>query len=129
MIAAIVVPAGVRSIARMRACLVSGRVTVFEDEGADRERGWDLLVVRAAGRVEALALDFDLDFVMGSSEVMRRHPPHHLSPARAKPRQGKTPKRAFAASKSPQQRSDQTDKPVESDFKPLLMKARPGAGI
>ena len=52
---------------------------------------------RAAERVEAL--DFDLDFVMGSSEVMRRHPPHHLSPARAKPRQGKTQKRAFATSK------------------------------
>src|SRR5713226_9249818 len=91
MIAAIVAPAGVRSIARMRACLVSGRVTVFEDEGADRERGLDLLVVRAAERVEAL--DFGLDLVMGSSEVMRRHPPHHLSPARAKPRQGKIPKR------------------------------------
>src|SRR4051794_32713159 len=106
MIAAIVAPAGVRSIARMRACLVSGRVTVFEGEGADRERGSDLLVVRAAERVEVLDLDFDLDFVMGSSEVMRRHPPHHLSPARAKPRQGKTPKRVFAASKSPQQRSD-----------------------
>jgi len=99
MIAAIVAPAGVRSIARMRACLVSGRVEVFGDECADRERGLDLLVVRAALRVEAL--DLDLDFVMGSSEVMRRHPPHHLSPARAKPRQGKTPKRAFATSKSP----------------------------
>jgi hypothetical protein len=83
----------------MRACLVSGRVEVFEDACADRERGLDLLVVRAAERVEAL--DFDLDFVMGSSEVMRRHPPHHLSPARAKSRQGKTSKRAFAASKSP----------------------------
>ena len=80
----------------MRACLVSGRVEVFGVEGADRERGLDLLVVRAAERVEAL--DFDLDLVMGSSEVMRRHPPHHLSPARAKPRQGKTPKRAFATS-------------------------------
>ena len=78
----------------MRACLVSGRVEVFGDECADRERGLDLLLVRAAERVEAL--DFDLDLVMGSSEVMRRHPPHHLSPARAKPRQGKTPKRAFA---------------------------------
>src|SRR5258706_5887130 len=97
MIAAIVAPAGVRSIARMRACLVSGRVEVFGVESANRERGWDLLVVRAAERVEAL--DFDLDFVMGSSEVMRRHPPHHLSPARAKPRQGKTQKRAFATSK------------------------------
>jgi hypothetical protein len=79
--------------------LVSGRFEVFEDACADRERGLDLLVVRAAERVEAL--DFDLDFVMGSSEVMRRHPPHHLSPARAKPRQGKTSKRAFAASKPP----------------------------
>jgi hypothetical protein len=45
-----------------------------------------LLVVRAAERVEAL--DLDLDFVMRSSEVIRRHPSHHLSPARAKPRQG-----------------------------------------
>src|SRR5258708_7643396 len=90
MIAAIVAPVGVRSIARMRACLVSGRVEVFGDECADRERGLELLLVRAAERVEAL--DFDLDFVIGSSEVMRRHPPHHLSPARAKARQGKTEK-------------------------------------
>jgi hypothetical protein len=79
--------------------LVSGRVELFGDECADRERGLDLLVVRAAERVEAL--DLDLDFVMASSEVMRRHPPHHLSPARTKPRQGKTPKRPFATSKSP----------------------------
>jgi hypothetical protein len=83
----------------MRACLVSGRVEVFGDEPADREWGLGLLVVRAAERGEA-ALDFDLDFVMGSSEVMRRHPPHHLSPAWAKTRQGKTEKRAFATSKS-----------------------------
>jgi hypothetical protein len=83
----------------MRACLVSGRVEVFGDECADRARGLDLLVVRAAERVEAL--DFDLDFVMRSSEVMRRHPPHHLSPAWAKTRQGKTPKHAFATLKSP----------------------------
>src|SRR5713101_2027661 len=96
MIAAIVAPAGVRSIARMRACLVSGRVEGFGDECTDRERGLDLLLVRLPDRVVALA--FDLDLVMGSSEVMRRHPPHHLSPARAKPRQGKTPKRAFATS-------------------------------
>jgi hypothetical protein len=75
----------------MRACLVSGRVEIFGDECADRERGLDLLVVRAAERVEALDLDFELDFVMGSSEVMRRHPPHHLSPARAKPPAGQDP--------------------------------------
>src|SRR5258707_11361026 len=96
MIAAIVAPAGVRSIARMRACLVSGRVEVFGDECADLERGLGLLVFRVPERVVALA--FDLDLVMESSEVMRRHPPHHLSPAQAKPRQGKTPKRAFATS-------------------------------
>jgi len=72
-----------------------------------------LLVFRVPERVVALA--FDLDLVMESSEVMRRHPPHHLSPAQAKPRQGKTPKRAFAASKSPYQRSDQTRKPVKSE--------------
>jgi hypothetical protein len=63
MIAATVAPAGARNIARMRACLVSGRVEVF-DESADRERGLDLLVVREAERVEALDLDFGLDFVM-----------------------------------------------------------------
>src|ERR1700730_12871739 len=85
-IAAIVAPAGVRSIAMMRACLVSGWVAGFADEGTDRVRDLGLLV---AERVEALDLDLDLDFVMGSSEVMRRRPPHHLSPARAKPRQGK----------------------------------------
>src|SRR6266481_4092379 len=113
--AAIVAPAGVRSIARMRACLVSARVEVFGDECADRERGLDLLVVRAAERGAALDLDFDLDFVMGSSEVMRRHPPHHLSPARGKTPAGQDPKRAFALQRSPQQRSDQTYKPVKSE--------------
>jgi len=106
--------------------LVSGRVEVFGDECADRERGLDLLVVRAAVRVDALDFDFDLDFVMGSSEVMRRRPPHHLSPARAKPRQGKTPKRAFAHFKSPQQRSDQTGKPVKSEQDNCSFGSNPG---
>src|SRR5260370_31025074 len=63
MIAATVAPSGVRSIARMRACLVLG-VEVFGDECADRERGLDFLVVRAAVRVEAWDLDFDLDLVI-----------------------------------------------------------------
>src|ERR1700737_3639323 len=58
----------------------------------------DLLVVRVAERVEALDLDLDLEFVMGSSEGMRRHPPHHLSPARAKTPAGQDQKRAFATS-------------------------------
>jgi hypothetical protein len=83
----------------MRVCLVSGRAEVLGDERADRERGLDLPVVRGAERVEALDLDFDFDFdfIMGSSEVMRRHPPHHLSPARANTRRGEILKRASAA--------------------------------
>jgi hypothetical protein len=74
----------------MRACLVAGRVVVFEDEGADRVRDLDLLVFREAERVAALG--FDLGLVMGSSEVLRRHPPHHLSPARANHPAGHDPK-------------------------------------
>src|SRR5258706_6206067 len=67
MIAAIVTPAGVRSIARMRACLVSGRVAIFGDECADPVPRFDLLVVPAAERLEALDFDFDLDLVIGFS--------------------------------------------------------------
>src|SRR3954454_24619363 len=90
--AAIVVPAGERSIARMRACLVSAPVLASDDERSDRERG---LVLRLLGVLEGVGLlDFDLDLVMGSSEVLRRHPPHHLSPARAKPRRGARPRSA-----------------------------------
>jgi hypothetical protein len=74
MIAAIVAQAGVRSIARMRACLVSGRVEAFGDECADRERGLDLLVVRAAERVEILDFDFDLDFVGSPLGLSTRRP-------------------------------------------------------
>ena len=99
----------------MRACLVSGRVEVSGDKSADRERGLDLLLVRGPGRVEALDLDFDLDLVMGSSEVMRRHPPHHLGPAGGKTPAGQDLEATFATSKSPQQRSDQTGKPVKSE--------------
>jgi hypothetical protein len=63
----IVVPAGIRSIARMRACLVSGRAATFDDEGADRIRDLRLLNFWVADRVVTLV--FDLDLVMGSSEV------------------------------------------------------------
>jgi hypothetical protein len=58
MIAAIVVPAGVRSIAMMRACLVSGRVAAFEDEGDSRVRDLDLLEDREVERATALRLRF-----------------------------------------------------------------------
>jgi hypothetical protein len=78
-----------------------GSVEIFGDGCADCERGLDLLVVRAAARVEALDLDLDLDFVMGSSEVMRRHPPHHLSPARGKTPAGQDPEARIRHFKSP----------------------------
>ena len=67
MIAAIVVPVGVRSIAMIRACLVSGRIAVFEDVGASRVRDLDLLLDREVER--AAAFGFDLGLVMGSSKV------------------------------------------------------------
>jgi hypothetical protein len=97
----------------MRACLVSARVVVFGNECADRERGLDLLVVRAVERLEAF--DLDLDFVMESSEVMRRHPPHHLSPRPGKTPAGPDPEARLSRPKSPQQRSNQARKPVISE--------------
>jgi len=108
MIAAIVAPAGVRSIARMRACLVSGRVEVFGDERADRERGLDLLVTRAAERVEALDFDFDLDLVMGSSEVIATP-----SAALPQPRPGKTPGRARPRSAHSPTSSHHSNAPIK----------------
>src|SRR6266403_966194 len=89
MIAAIVVPAGIRSIARMRACLVSGRITVFEDEGASRVRDLDLLVDREVER--AAAFSFDLGLVMGSSEVRATPSAAPPQPRRATTRQGAIP--------------------------------------
>src|SRR5450631_897480 len=67
MMAAIVAPAGPRNIAMMRACFVSGRTAGFDGEGADRARDLRLLIFRAVERVATLV--FDLDLVMGSSEV------------------------------------------------------------
>jgi hypothetical protein len=52
--------AGARSIAMMRACLVSGRAAVLGGNATGRARDLDLLVFRAAGRVAALGLDFGL---------------------------------------------------------------------
>ncbi len=62
----------------------------FDDAGADRVRDLFFLAFGAADRVAAL--DFDLGLVMGSLRFARRHPPHHLSPARQNSLQGKTPK-------------------------------------
>ena len=114
MIAAIVAPAGVRSIAMMRACLVAGRAADFDDAGVGRLRDLGLLDFGEAERVTALAVDLGL--VMGSSEV-------HATPSAAPPqprpgqnsRQGKTPKPASAVPSRQQQRSDQGRKPVISE--------------
>src|SRR5467141_2728147 len=46
---------------------------------------------------------------------VRRHPPHHLSPAEQTTRQGVIPWGASAAPQPPQQRSDQGRKPVISE--------------
>jgi hypothetical protein len=41
--------------------------------------------------LRAADLDFSLGLGMGSSEVLRRHPPHHLSPAPANHQAGPDP--------------------------------------
>jgi hypothetical protein len=106
MIAAIVAPAGVRSIAMMRACLVAGRAADFDDAGAttraclvsgpaaglddagaDRLGDTGLAVFRGIDR--AVAFGLDLGLVMGSSEVCATP-----SAAPPQPRPGKTPGRA-----------------------------------
>jgi hypothetical protein len=112
MIAAIVVPAGIRSNARMRACLVSGRIAVFEDEGASRVRDLDLLVDREMDRAAAF---FDLGLVMGSSEVRVTPSAAPPQPRRANHPAGQNPEARLSRSKSPQQRSDQGRKPVISE--------------
>src|SRR5258705_9201411 len=87
MIAAIVAPAGVRSIAMMRACLVLGRVGDLDAASTDCSRDLGLLAFRAGKRAAAFGLDLGL--VMGSSEV-------HAAPSAAPPqtRLGQTPGRA-----------------------------------
>src|SRR5258707_14440236 len=114
MIAAIVVPAGVRSIAMIRACLVSGRIAVFEDEGADRMRVLDLPVDRELERTAAFGLD--LGFVMGSSEVRATPSAAPPQPRRANYPAGRDPMGRHSAAPQPaQQRSDQGRKPVISE--------------
>src|ERR1700694_3898228 len=80
MIAAIVAPVGIRSIAMMRACLVSGLAAGFDDASAGRLREAGLAVFRAVDRAAAFGLNLGL--VMGSSEVCAT-----LSVAPPQPRQ------------------------------------------
>src|SRR5258707_4282422 len=90
MTGASVLPAGIRSITRMRACLVSGRIAVFEDEGASRVRDLDLLVDREVER--AAAFSFDLGLVMGSSEVRATPSAAPPQPRRANHPAGRDPR-------------------------------------
>ena len=112
--AAIVVPAGERSIARMRACLVSAPVLASDDERFDRERG---LVLRLLRVLEGVGLlHFDLDLVNG---VLRSSATPSAAPPQ--PRPGKTParratpKRAMARSSHVRQRSNEARRPVKSE--------------
>jgi len=57
MIAAIVAPVGIRNIAMMRACLVSGLAADLDGAGADRLRAAGLAVFRAVERVAASLAD------------------------------------------------------------------------
>ena len=97
----------------MRVCLVSGFAVVFKEAGVDRTRDLGLPVFRVVERAAALVLDLVL--VMGSSEV-------HATPSVAlpQPRPGKRPagqdpEAGRSRSKSPQQCSEQTRKPVNSE--------------
>src|SRR3979490_3344931 len=109
MIAAIVVPAGVRSIAMIRACLVSGRIAVFEDEGASRVRVLDLLVDREVERAAAV----DLALVMGSSEVRATPSAAPPQPRRANHPAGRDP---WGASARPSRHSNAPIKDESQSF-------------
>jgi len=63
MIAAIVAPVGIRNIAMMRACLVSGLAADLDGAAADRLRAAGLAVFRAVERVAG--------FVLSLSDVVR----------------------------------------------------------
>ena len=73
----------------MRACFLSGRIAVFEDEGASRVRGLDLPVDREVGR--GAAFSFDLGLVMESSEVRATPSAAPPQPRRANHPAGRDP--------------------------------------
>ena len=114
MMAAIVAPAGVRSIAMMRACLVSGSRCwswMMQVPVACEMRAW-----RSFGRLSGSQPSASIwAWSWDPLRFMRRHPPHHLSPARANHPAGQDPEARLSRPKSPQQRSDQARKPVNSE--------------
>src|SRR5467141_1208756 len=114
MIAAIVALVGTRSIAIMRACLVSGPAADLDDAGSDRLRT-GLADFRAAERFAAFGLVLGL--VIGSSEV-------YAAPSAAPPqprlgnftRQGRTLKRALAPP------SHHSNAPIKPESQSILSK-------
>ena len=101
MSAAIVAPVGARSVAMMRACLVSGP-TDLDAERADRLRDPGRAVVRVA------VFGLDLGLAIGSSEARATFFAAPAQPRSAKPPAGQDPEARHRRLKSPQQRSDQT---------------------
>jgi hypothetical protein len=75
-----------RDFRAARAEFAYGEHDRLDDAGVNRLRVAGLRVFRTVERVAGFGLVLGL--VMGSSEVMRRRPPHHLSPAQAITRQG-----------------------------------------
>ena len=120
MIAAIVVPAGVHSIAMIRACLVSGRAAGLEDEGVNRVRDLVLFVDRGVeaggGRLRSSIWVWLTELPRG---LVRRDPPHHLSPAEQTTRQGAIP---WGASGHP---SRYSNAPIEDESQSFLSKWSP----
>jgi len=96
MIAAMVAPGGARSIAMMRARLVSDRAFCLDDADVGRFRDGDLAVLRTIERVAAFGLDLDL--VMGSSKVCATSSAAPPQPCPGETRQGSTQKRSPATS-------------------------------
>src|SRR5271155_1529864 len=113
MIAAIVVPAGFRSIAMTRVCLVSGLAAGRDDAGAGRLRDAGLAVLRAIERAAAFGLDLGL--VMGSSEVRATPSAAPPRPRLANRPAGQDPGAGMNRPKLPQQRSDRARMPVHSE--------------
>jgi hypothetical protein len=114
MIAAIVVPGGVRSMEMMRARLVSGRAADLDDARAGRARDLDLWVLRAVERVAVFGLDLNL--VIGSSEI-------HATPSAAPPQPrpvnhpaGQDPEAASAAP------SHHSNAPIRPESQSILSK-------
>src|SRR5260370_22055435 len=105
MIAAIVAPVGIRSMAIMRACLVSGPAADRDDAGAGRLRDAGFAAFRAVERAAAFGLDLGL--VMGSSEVCATLSVAPPQPRPAKHPAGLNPETHLTRSRPPQQRSAQ----------------------